>query len=76
MGAATVIYGFVLFQYDLARAKSESYDMKRGTFLLQKSQLRSLPSYNLAKALRNPGADLMTDRFQQPMPPLCFSHLT
>lgn len=73
--APTVRHGFTLFQYDLARAESKCYDMERGTFLLQAPQLRSLPSYNLPKALRNPGAELMTEGFQQPMSPLCFSHL-
>jgi len=66
----------MLFQCDLARAKSESCDMKWGIFLLQKSQVRSLPSYNSAKALRNPGAELMAEGFQGLIPPLCFSHLT
>lgn len=46
--APTVIHGFMLFQYDLARAKDKNYDMKWGTFLLQESQLRSPPSYNPA----------------------------
>lgn len=47
----TVIHGFTLFQYDLARAKSESCDMKRGTFLLQEAWPRSLPSSDCPEPL-------------------------